>query len=74
MTSKPEKEANLFAANFLITDEDVISLAEEQYTSEQTACILKIPHQLLLIKMEDMNKRGYGFNLFYVPRGDFLGR
>lgn len=74
MTSKPEKEANLFAANFLITDEDVISLAEEQYTSEQAACILKVPHQLILIKMEDMNKRGYNLNLFCVPRGDFLGR
>ena len=65
---------HIAVGNFLITDEDVISLAEEQYTSEQAACILKVPHQLILIKMEDMNKRGYNLNLSCVPRGDFLGR
>lgn len=74
VTAKPEMEANIFAANILISDDNVEMLAEDNYTSEQIANILKVPHQLLLIKMKDMNSRGYKFNVAYIPRGDFLGR
>lgn len=73
MTSKPEMEANIFAANILLDDDEVCSLARQRYTSEQVARMLKVPHELLLIKMKDMNNRGYGFNLSYIPRADFLG-
>ena len=67
------EEANIFAANILLDDDEVCSLARQRYTSEQVARMLKVPHELLLIKMKDMNNRGYGFKLSYIPRADFLG-
>lgn len=73
-TSKPEMEANIFAANMMIDDNDVISYASENCTSEFMAKSLMVPHELVLIKLKDMNNRGYNFNLAYIPRADFLGR
>ena len=73
MSSRPEMEANTFAANLLIPDEALLSLAEEnEYTTSSLARMLYVPHQLLLIKMRDMNRRGYDFNLDYIPQGSFL--
>ena len=74
MSSKPEMEANIFAANMLIDDYELDSLARENYTTSQIASMLYVPHQILLIKMQDMNNRGYEYNLDYEPRADFLGR
>ena len=74
MSSKPEMEANIFAANMLIDDYELDSLARENYTTAQIARMLYVPHQMLLIKMQDMNNRGYEYNLDYEPRADFLGR
>lgn len=73
MTSKPEMEANIFAANMLISDEDIMFFAEQGYTSEQVACELSVPNQLVQIKLMDMNRRGYDFKLSIIPRADFLG-
>ena len=74
MSSKMEIEANIFAANFMISDEDVEQNSCYQYTSEQLARELFVPHEILLIKLGDMNSRGYDFNLCFTPRSDFLGR
>ena len=74
MSSKMEIEANTFAANFMISDEDVEQNSCYQYTSEQLARELYVPHEILLIKLGDMNSRGYDFNLCFTPRSDFLGR
>lgn len=74
MTSKLEIEANTFAANFIISDDDVKHNTYYGFTSEQLARYLCVPHDLLLIKMEDMNAQGYDYNVCYNPRSDFLGR
>ena len=74
MSSKPEMEANIFAANMLIDDDELDSLARDNYTTAQIARMLYVPHQMLLIKMQDMNNRGYDYKLDYNPRADFLGR
>lgn len=74
MSSKPEMEANIFAANMLIDDNELDSLARENYTTSQIARMLYVPHQMLLIKMQDMNSRGYDYNLDYELSGNFLGR
>lgn len=73
MKSKPEMEANVFAANLLITDNNVIDYGNEGYTSEEMAKDLCIPYPLALIKINDMIKRGFELNIPYVPRADFLG-
>lgn len=72
MASKPEIEANVFAANFIIEDEDVELSAFDGYTTQQLASDLCVPHELLLIKIMDMNSRGYSFNLPYIPKSNFL--
>ena len=74
MTSTPEREANIFAANILLDDNDVEELARLQYTSQQIAMELCVPEEMLIIKMIDMNERGYRFRIPYIPRADFLGR
>jgi len=74
MSTRPEYEANVFAAELLIDDNEVFELAQEGFTEQQIASELYTDMNLLLIKMQEMNKRGYNFNLSEVPRGDFLGR
>jgi Zn-dependent peptidase ImmA (M78 family) len=72
MSSKLEIEANIFAANFIISDEDVMDNISYGYTSEQAAKALCVPHEMLLIKLKDMNSRGCKLNIPYVPKSDFL--
>ena len=73
MKSKPEMEANVFAANLLITDRNVIEYGDDGYTAEEMAKDLYIPYPLALIKINDMIKRGYELNIPYVPKAEFLG-
>ncbi len=74
MTSKPEMEANIFAANMMISDDDVLDCVEMNYTTSQSASSLSVPHDMFLIKLKDMNDRGYDFHLDYIPRANFLAR
>ncbi len=73
MKSRPEMEANIFAANLLISDKEVMSYAEDGYTVEEMAKDLYVPYPLALIKINDMNSRGYKLNIPYIPKADFLG-
>lgn len=72
MTSKFEIEANIFASNYLISDEDVEEYAQRGFTSEQTAYSLGVPHELLLIKLNDMRARGFDLNVAFIPKSNFL--
>ncbi|MBO6230089.1 MAG: ImmA/IrrE family metallo-endopeptidase [Ruminiclostridium sp.] len=72
MTGKTEKEANVFAANMLLSDKEIIELAEYGYTSAQAAAVMYVPHQLMLIKIEDMIDRGFTLYLSEEIRSDFL--
>ncbi|MBQ7132797.1 MAG: ImmA/IrrE family metallo-endopeptidase [Oscillospiraceae bacterium] len=74
MTSKPEKEANIFAASLIISDDDVLEYIRYGYSTDKIAKCLRIPHALLVIKMMCMNAKGYKFNLPFVPKADFLAR
>ncbi|MCL2019532.1 MAG: ImmA/IrrE family metallo-endopeptidase [Oscillospiraceae bacterium] len=72
MKSRPEYEANVFAADILLDDDEVIELAEGGYDERQIASWLCVDINLLMIKMNEMNKRGYKFNISHTPRGNFL--
>jgi Zn-dependent peptidase ImmA (M78 family) len=71
-----EYEANIFAADLLIDDNEVIELisdgAENGNTESGIAATLGVSVDLLLIKLGEMNRRGYSFELSRVGRGDFL--
>ncbi len=73
MKSRPEMEANIFAANLLISDKEVIGYGEDGYTVEEMAKNLYVPYPLALIKVNDMNSRGYELNIPFIPKAEFLG-
>jgi len=74
MTSKPENEANTFAAHVLLDERDILELVEQDYDIWQVAGELGEAVEILLVKMREMNRRGYNFNIPYIPQSDFLGR
>ena len=67
-----EYEANAFAAHVLLKNEDVLSLARAGYDVAQIASSLNSHINLLLIKMQEMNKMGFDFNVPYRAEGDFF--
>jgi Zn-dependent peptidase ImmA (M78 family) len=72
MKTRPEYEANVFASEILLDDKEILELAEYGYDEQQIASEICVNINLLLVKLNEMNKRGYKFNLSRVPRGDFL--
>ncbi len=57
--NRAEIEANLFAANLLLDDDDVFDLLVQGYTVSQVASIQKVPQELVTIKADDMAERGF---------------
>jgi Zn-dependent peptidase ImmA (M78 family) len=74
MSSKPEYEANVFAAGILLDEREIYDLANLGYNEQQIASELCTDAGLVSIKINEMNKRGFGYRLSSVPRGDFLSR
>ena len=67
-----EYEANIFAADILIDDDEVVGLVEDGFDESGVASSLGVSVDLLLIKVGEMNRRGYDFALSRAGRGDFL--
>lgn len=74
MKNRPEYEANVFASELLLPDEEVYQYVLDGYDIVQIASIMNTDINLLLIKMAQLNKRGYNFKTPYMPSGDFLGK
>jgi Zn-dependent peptidase ImmA (M78 family) len=70
--NRVEYEANVFAAEILISDDDVVGLIAERYSESQIAATLGVSLDLLLIKVGEMNRRGFGITMSRTGRGDFL--
>lgn len=70
--NRVEYEANAFATEILIDDDEVVGLVEDGLDESGIASSLGVSVDLLLIKMGEMNRRGYDFKLSRVGRGDFL--
>ncbi len=70
-SNKTEREANLFAAEMLLTDKAVLSELEYVSDPETAAFELNVPVELLEYKLELLNHKGYDFN-FSTVRSDFL--
>lgn len=62
MKTLVENEANVFAAELLIDEEELLEKFEEGYTVFQAASALGYNTDLLYIKLKEMNKRGYDFD------------
>jgi len=72
MRSKPEYEANAFSAHLIIEDDELIENMKMGYDVVQLSAIMGTNINLMLIKLNEMNRMGWGLNLPYVPHADFL--
>ncbi|MBQ8135653.1 MAG: ImmA/IrrE family metallo-endopeptidase [Clostridia bacterium] len=57
--NRAEYEANLFAANILISDEDFFNLAYDGYTRSQIAAFLKTDPNIVSFKAQLLKSTGY---------------
>lgn len=72
MTSKPKREANLFAAELLIDDDQFIELTVYGYTCSYIASELNVPVEIVDFKGQLMKLKGFEINAVCKARGDFL--
>lgn len=70
--SCPEYEANAFAAHLLIDDDELITYMRRGCDIVETAALLETNVNLILIKLNELNRMGGNFNLPYMPHSDFL--
>ena len=73
ITDQRELEANQFAANILIDDEELLELLREGYNVVRIASMLEINVNMLMVKLLTMNKSGYHFSVPFSPKAAFMG-
>lgn len=72
MKSRPEYEANMYAADLLLDDEEIMELAKCGYDMQQVAGMLNTDINLIGLKMASMNYRGFDLRIGIEPKSDFL--
>ena len=72
MRSKPEYEANAFAAHLILDDDELTEYIRQGYDVVQLAAAMNTNINLVLVKLNEMNRMGRDLHLPYVPHGDFL--
>lgn len=72
MRDTTEYEANAFAAHILLDNDEVYSHAREGYDVVQIAQMMCSNINLMLIKMQEMNKLDYDLRIPYNPDSRFF--
>jgi len=72
MKSRPEFEANLFASEILLSDDNILILAHEGLDIEQISKELCVDINLVALKVSSMNAKGYDFLNVLDIQSDFL--
>lgn len=72
MRSEMEYEANAFAAHLRIPDDELIELMGQGYDVVAISAIMQTNVNLMLIKLNELNRMGQHLNLPYLPKSDFL--
>jgi len=70
--AKPEFEANLFAAELLISDDSLIERLNDDLSFFGVASALYVPAELLDFKFRILKHKGYRLEPLLYARGDFL--
>lgn len=70
-SNKTEREANLFAACVLISDEEMLEAMGESADIAGAAASLNLPSEIISYKLETMIYKGYGFKTDEI-KSDFL--
>ncbi len=71
MKSRPEYEANVFAATLLLPDEEVTGYVYEGYDAEQIAMAMNTDINLVALKIEQLRNMGWQFRPIDF-KSDFL--
>ncbi len=74
ITNRTEYEANLFAANLLIDEDELMEMLQEGHDIVSIASTMDVNVNLLAIKLAELGKRGLPVDLPLVPDRRFLGR
>lgn len=74
ITSKPEREANLFIAELLIPDESIMCLVKVDCTYSSIAAQLNVPIEIVDFKRHLLKYKGFKINSFGVAKGNFLSK
>jgi len=72
MSFKPEREANLFMAELIVTDDLMMELIEIGYDYNFIARKLSVPVEVLDFKSQILKYRGYEISPLYLTQEDFL--
>ena len=72
MRTKYEYEANAFAAHICIDDEELKEHMRQGYDVVQLSAAMNTNINLMLIKLNEMNRMGCSLALPYIPKSDFL--
>lgn len=67
-----EYEANIFASELLLSDEDVLEALNDDLFFFQAASLLCVPAEMLDFKFRVMKRKGYKLESPIVSHGDFL--
>ena len=72
MKDTTEYEANAFATHLIIDDDDIYSMSKDKYDVVQIAKMLNVNINLVLIKLQELNKLGYDFTVPCEADGFFF--
>ena len=67
-----EYEANIFASELLLSDEDVLETLNDDLFFFQAASVLCVPAEMLDFKFRVMKRKGYKLESPIVSHGDFM--
>ena len=67
-----EYEANLFASELLLQDEDVMEALNSDCYFSQVAVSLYVPEEMLDFKFRVMKRKGFALNAPYTAKNNFL--
>ena len=69
-----EYEANVFAAEFLLDDADVLDALRDQIDLYSMAKLFCVPPELMDFKIRMLQREGYDIRASYIAHGSFLKR
>ena len=72
MRTRPEYEANIFAGELLIDDDDIFSMIKNEYDIYQIAGELDADMNLVLIKIDELRRQGHDVRAPYRPNSDIF--
>lgn len=74
MVSHLEYEANAFASHILIDNDELLEYLRNGYDVDAASNEFQVNINLMLVKLAELNRLGYHFNLPYIPQSDFMGK